>query len=397
MKKKLTALFGMLLSAALLLAGCGEGTPATGATTPNGGAQDGTYENYEDGVAAKDYAAAYAMLLQSDGATDEELGKYIVLPTSVVGHNTRGQIDAKLTYNAHGLIEKVEIAGDEIVEFTYNDANKLTAQIHKDADDGDENRRYEYTYDDKGNCLTKNRLGGSVEEYITYAYNDKNQLVKETVTQKYSYQSDEVTVWSYTYDDKGNLASRLNEKGSGKRYQYDAAGRVTEKKEVWANSDDFNRHVYAYDEQGRIVKDRYESGEGTWSEYTYGYDPRGTQYELTYTLSTDTATYTATFDKNGNITTQDFTASYGTTSHEEYDAAGNVVKKDMTWESGRAQTYTFAYNEYGYRTAETCKNAEQTLYDYTVTYKVMYFENGAPDISEYLAEMQEKNSIDLWF
>lgn len=395
MSKKLTVLFCLILCTALLLGGCGEPAPAaTNPTAPNG---DGgaTYETYEDAINAKDYAAAYSLLLKSDTAAEAELGKYIVLPTAVVGHNTQGEINAKLTYDDRGLITKVDVADKETVEFTYNDSGKLITQVHKNKS-GSEIRRYEYTYDANGNCLTKNRLGGSTEEYIAYTYNDKAQLTKETVTQKYSYQSDDVTVWIYTYDANGNVASRINKQGSGMLYQYDAAGRVTEEKEIYADSDSFNKYSYAYDEQGRMIKERYESDD-TWTEYTYGYDPRGTQYELTYTLSDGTTTYTAVFDDDGNIKAQDFTASYGTTSHEEYDAAGNIVKKDMTWESGRAQTYTFAYNEYGYRTKESCKNAEKTLYDYTVTYEVMYIENGAPDVSDYLKEMQDKDSIDLWF
>lgn len=396
MCKKFILLLCLILCAALLFSACGEGTPSTGATQPNGGTQGGTYENYEDAVNAKDYAAAYTLLLKSDSASEEELGKYIVLPTSVVGHSTREEINATLTYNDRGLIQKVEIAGDEIVEFTYNDAGKLLTQVHKFAKSGNEIRRYEYTYDETGKMLTKNRLGDSVEEYVSYAYNEQGQLTKETVTNKYSYQDDEVTVWSYTYDAAGNVASRLNEKGSGVLYKYDAAGRVTEGKEVFAYSDSYNMHTYAYDEQGRMIKDRWESAE-SWSEYTYKYDAHGAQYTDTYTLSDGTATYTTKLDENGYLKTQDFTATYGTTFHAEYDAAGNVILKDMTWESGRAQTYTFAYNEYGYRTAEKCVNAEQTLYDYTVTYEVMYFADGAPDVSEYIAEMEEKNSIDLWF
>ena len=394
MERKCIVLLCLMLCMALVLGGCGEPAPAATDPTAANGDSGATYETYEEAVNAKDYAAAYSLLLKSDTASETELGKYIVLPTSVVGHDTYSEINATLTYDDRGLITKAEVAGDETVEFTYNDSGKLVLQVEK-SESGSEIRRYEYTYDDNGNCLTKSRIGGSSEEYIAYTYNDKGQLTRETVTQKYIYQSDDVTVWNYTYDADGNLVSRLNDKG-GMYYTYDAAGRVTEEKEAYEGSDSFNKYVYAYDEQGRMVKERYESAE-SWSEYAYKYDARGVRYVDTYTLSDETATYTTTLDADGNITAYDLTASYGTTAHAEYDAAGNIVKKDMTWESGRAQTYTFAYNEYGYRTKESCKNAEKTLYEYTVTYEVMYFENGAPDVSDYLKEMQEKDSIDLWF
>ncbi len=396
MKKRLFALCCLLLCTALLFSACGEDKPATNPAASGDGSGNGgtTYENYEEAVNAKDYAAAYTLLLQDTSASETELGKYIVVPTKVTGHSTTAEVDATLTYNAKGLIEKVVIANKETVTFTYDAAGNLTAQVHTETD-GDVRLRYDYTYDDNNNRLSRNRTGTSVEEYIAYVYNDKNQLITETLTEKYSYQDDIVTVWTYTYDDAGLVASRMNDSGGGEQYKYDADGRLTEEKEV-AASGNTRRYLYEYDEQGRIITERYENSDGTWNEYTYKYDAAGTQYESAYALSDGTATYTVTTDDKGCIVSQDFTSSYGTTSHEEY-LNGYVVKKDMTWSSGRAQTYTFAYNEFGYRTAESCANAETTLYDYKVTYDVLYINDGAPDVSEYIAEMQEKDSINLWF
>ncbi len=245
MKRKLTVLFCLLLCAALLFAGCGDGTPSTetapSGTTPSGGTQDGTYATYEDALAAKDYAAAYQLLLASD-ASAEELAKFIVLPTAVKGHSTTEQIDAKLTYTADGLIETVTIADVETVTFTYDEARRLTAEVHTETS-GYVRLRYDYTYDSDGNCLSRIRTGTSVEEHITYVY-DNGRLVTETVTEKYTYQSDHVTVWHYTYDAEGRVASRVNDAGSGLYYTYDEAGRVTEEKEVFGSSDDVKRYLY---------------------------------------------------------------------------------------------------------------------------------------------------------
>ena len=142
-----------------------------------------------------------------------------------------------------------------------------------------------YTYDDDGNVTT---------------YTDENDVV-----------------YTYTYDNMGNLLSSLNSSGKGDRYTY-----------------------FYYDTNGDGQNDKslpktesYEDG----SSCTYTYHSNNNLE--TVTIVSDGVTTVYTFDIDGNLLTESETS--GKSYTYTYDDMGNVLSKLTA--DGKGDRYTYAY------------------------------------------------------
>ena len=111
-----------------------------------------------------------------------------------------------------------------------------------------------YSYDAKGNPATKTDANGNT---ITYSYDGLNRLLKKTYPDS--------TTTSFTYDAKGNMLTAANA-AIAYTLTYDASGRVTSVTD--ANS---RTAGYQYNALGNKKKTTYPDG----SVVSYNYDNAG--------------------------------------------------------------------------------------------------------------------------
>ncbi|NJK64457.1 MAG: RHS repeat protein [Synechococcaceae cyanobacterium SM2_3_1] len=113
--------------------------------------------------------------------------------TNIQTQDPTGQILAGFNYILDPVGNRLQMseASSRVVDYTYDELDRLTQEINTDPDLG--NRTIDYTYDKVGNRLTRN---DSVEGLTTYTY-DFNDRLTTTTTDSTSTQFD--------YDDNGNL------------------------------------------------------------------------------------------------------------------------------------------------------------------------------------------------
>ncbi len=198
---------------------------------------------------------------------------------------TDGNGTGSLTYNTKGQIATLTYPNNVLATYAYDNGGRATGLTHKKADNtlliG-----YAATYDNAG------RLSQIVEtpsnDVTTYSYDNADRLLSEVRTGTKPYSG------AYTYDDAGRRLSALvitngvtTHNGT---YSYDGAGRLQQvvdsatsltENYVW-NADGtlasypgpgYTR-LLEYDEEGRLVRIKRNTG-GTITtayEYGYGYD-----------------------------------------------------------------------------------------------------------------------------
>ena len=401
MKKTSTLLLCGLLLAGVLLVGCDE-KPSQGGS--QGSSQSGAAVGYKDALADGDYESAYEALLAGDKEADEaDADKFLVLPTAVECDDRDGKFTATFTYDDKGLLTKVDIPKEylpETIVYTYDDNGNILTKSHtKGSGDPDVTT---YTYDDKGNCLTAESVYSGRTVTLAYTYDDNGRVLTETDTTVSTWNGTEVTVYTSVYDDNGNLLSRKTASGNGKEYTYDAENRLLTDIDTYGEDGPRNRRTYTYGEDGRLAKERWDSlsDEDWWTEKTYGYDTNGTQYTKLYSDGGDTEAYTYAqkFDDEGRLTEYTYVErDDGEQRVHTFDAVGNKVSIHLTKTDGTSQTYTYAYDQFGNRTSERFENQNGEGYSYVVIYEVKYYPDGAPDISDYVREFTELDSIRSFF
>ncbi|MGE5353228.1 MAG: T9SS type A sorting domain-containing protein [Acidobacteriota bacterium] len=212
--------------------------------------------------------------------------------------------------------------------FTYNsNGNTLTAHTEtyiqgmvKDTYDAN------YTYDAKGNLLTITSISkmygvfqSGMRAFYTYDSNGRlATLLYENAKTEDKWEND--TRFTYTYDAKGNVLMELAEDwqdGTWKNslkvtYSFDANGNVTQTQgEVWKDSlwVKGSSNTYTYNEKGQLLTFQMESWDGVRllmkNRWTYSYDINGNMASsiIEQWLNNNWANYRKgvfTYDNHGN-------------------------------------------------------------------------------------------------
>jgi len=260
--------------------------------------------------------------------------------------------------------------------FSYN-GQELTAVSSQIAGLG--TRQWAYTYDEKGNMLTRTDPGGFVTSYVydseqrlfrsidpqgrtrTWAYYPAQNLSQ--LTEKdgglWTYNYDPIigamtaktdplgNTTRYYYDDQWNLSAVTDPKGNGTWYSYNGYGNMTSLTDALGNTTSYTYNslnkitaiVYpgnaamrmSYDGQGNLTSLTDPLGNQT----SYGYDAQGNLVSLTDALNRTTSlTY------NPNNTLASLTDPAGAITSFTYDAAGQMVSQRDPLNN----TTAFAYN-----------------------------------------------------
>ncbi|MBR2860269.1 MAG: hypothetical protein IKB86_00285 [Clostridia bacterium] len=407
--KKLALFTCLIMLFSILFTGCEKGKP-NGDEGLNGSGENGA-KDFQSAIASGDYEAALDAVLSGDAtATEADKDKFLVLPTEIDCTDRYGKYKATFTYDDGGLLtsfEKLRENDPEKYVFTYNENRKITSIHHYLGKNNPDPSVYTYTYDEKGNLLiedSKYRSGRNVT--ITYTYDENNRIATATETTKEVAESPGTLFFKYTYDENGNLLSRLREAEDngviyfwGEQYTYDEQNRITVKQECHGDYGVRNKYTYTYDENGLLIKERWDSVSDAdwWTEKTYTYDSNGTQYVKTYSDGGDEEAYVYSyeFDDQGKLTKKTYhERDDKETRVSTFDTAGNIISIHRTKEDGSVDsTYTYAFDKYGNKTKEILSEKGTTTYSYSVTYQVKYYENGAPELPTYLRQFREADSI----
>ncbi|NCA85766.1 MAG: hypothetical protein EOM83_09345 [Clostridia bacterium] len=214
--------------------------------------------------------------------------------TSVYKYNDKGFLIFEETLDENGQTEeKVSWEVDETgkilkkfvhylddtvdtINYEYNEQGLLVRVIQKD-EDGEEEHREEYDYDDGKRIAERHYEYGALETENIFEYDDNGRLSEVTANSP-----EETATLVNEYDDKGNRIKTL---------KYTVDDKLIEK------------HLMTYDEQGRLTE---------MSEET-PYKKNNVVMELDVAGNVTRQTET---DRNGQLVSQ---------VHREYDADGNVL------------------------------------------------------------------------
>mgnify|MGYP003293512885 CR=1 FL=1 len=188
---------------------------------------------------------------------------------------------------------------------------------------------------------------------IDYTYKNYSSYTSDWVeTYTSTVNNGTALTYTFTYDQNGNITKIVYSTGEETRYVYDDLGQLLREDNPFKNQ----TFVYTYDDAGNIL-----------SQKTYALTAEG------QTPSNPTKTNTYTY---GNSSWGDQLTSYNGTTIT-YDAIGNPLTygngyknytftwagKDLTSLTTGGVTYSFTYNDQGFRTSKT-KNGITTKYYY---------------------------------
>lgn len=236
------------------------------------------------------------------------------------------------------------------------------------------------TFDEQGDLLRQDRIGGGVTRTSTSTYDSIGHLLSATDALQHTV--------SASYDGAGDLTSVTDGTGRITRFSYDAAGHLVTR----TGPDGTIVATFSYDSRGNVIARRLADGSTT----TYGLDSAGRLLSITDPDGrTVGRTYTAghlssvtdalgnradvTVDANGLVTA--LTDPLGATTKMAYDEVGNLISitdprggvQRRTFDGmdnitsstdGLGRTTTKAYNGASRLLSSTASDGTAVTYDY---------------------------------
>ena len=273
---------------------------------------------------------------------------------------TKGGVVKDYTYDANGNRKSFKLTNSGTIElnttYAYDKQNRLISVTN----DGETTS---YSYDNNGNLLTAT---GAVS--TQYTYNDANMLTAQTnrlgenVLGQYSVsyyldgnkesiaESGKPTT-SYLYDDMGRLTQEVIAGESQTNYQYDSFLNRSRKVEKDAEGNIIKTNTYQYNKNNWLLEDRETAGESQGNEVirNFFYDNMGNQTMKTITTIGEAAgsqSVTIGEDPNG---IQLF----------EYDPLNRMTKATIN-----NVTTTYTYDANGLRQSKTTNGVTTShIYD----------------------------------
>lgn len=316
----------------------------------------------------------------------------------------------KYTYDKTGNITRIQLPIGAEIQRTYDIADRLISETHKDKSSGIQNRT-EFSYDKAGNLITitdtqgrktlieydllnreirRTEKDGGVQRRI---YDPNGRLAKLVRPNQYDPAVDDGAGYQYTYDlqgrvitvlapngtvlqtntyaPDGQLLQQLDGVGGGASFSYDLAGNRLRIETKGGASQDFE-----YDAAGNIIG----IVDGNHNRTGYQLDKWG---RITQVLKADGSIEFYTYDYAGNMTSS--TDGEGHTTQYEYNRAGLMSK--LIDPMGEAEAY--AYDGMGRMVRKADRNGNITEYGYTFYDAPLYRRNQATGLEEVYAYTPE--------
>ncbi|ESK54053.1 hypothetical protein F990_03009 [Acinetobacter tjernbergiae DSM 14971 = CIP 107465] len=261
--------------------------------------------------------AVYGLFNQEQPYTEAEQ-KFVV----VANQGPSQQAINTYEYDARGLLIATTLADGERVEYTYDDAHRLTeikdqsdnrsvytlnrngdiTQTEVYGESGQLEAKTQQVYDNLGRL--QNTLGNAQQnQTLGYNYNDQIVSNKNTLNQNYSYTYDALgrqnketdplnQSSNYEYDALDQLKKVIDAKGGTTTYQYNAFGEVTQLNSPDTGTTNYQyqngkllekvdasqrKRRYQYDAQGRVTlqQDQFVDGTDQYENTTFAYGQIG--------------------------------------------------------------------------------------------------------------------------
>ncbi len=266
-----------------------------------------------------------------------------------------------------GFVLSVEVDDDGTHAYTYDERGNRLSATHTDW--YDQKSEAFFTYDENNNLLTERLIGadGQNNGEYTYTYDTEGRLVKE-VQCLFGH----TTTIDYTYNAEGKLLTERWDSGEGSWYvwEYTYPDSNTEKKVYSSDTTtNYEEITTVYDAGGNILRvNALQEGE-FYYEQEFTYDERGNV--LTSYDSFGDIRVTNTYDADGKLIAAKSTGEYYDDKWEAtytYDDKGNLVEEVR----GRTTT-VYTYDADGNMVTKT-----EGFSEYTYTWQLVYYPNGAP-------------------
>ncbi|MCH7333683.1 RHS repeat-associated core domain-containing protein [Acinetobacter modestus] len=261
--------------------------------------------------------AVYGLFNQEQPYTEAEQ-KFVIL----ANQDPSQQAINTYEYDARGLLIATTLADGERVEYTYDDAHRLTeikdqsgnrsvytlnrngdiTQTEVYGESGQLEAKTQQVYDNLGRL--QNTLGNAQQnQTLGYNYNDQIVSNKNTLNQNYSYAYDALgrqnketdplnQSSNYEYDALDQLKKVIDAKGGTTTYQYNAFGEVTQLNSPDTGTINYQyqngkllekvdasqrKRRYQYDAQGRVTlqQDQFVDGTDQYENTTFAYGQIG--------------------------------------------------------------------------------------------------------------------------
>jgi len=416
--KTLLKIFLLMLVLLFLLTGCQTTGPKTvWCLTERKTLTDGEEIPYivqirygADGTPLECLAGPEGALVQVGLRTYDEQGNLVYYKNTY--------FDREETYDLRGNILEKKSGGKQY-RFAYDESDRMLSQEILN-EEGKQISLTRYVYDEKGNLILE-EVGwdGMVNSETRYTYDAQGNCLSETyyqdgkpsqlaVSREYEYDSKGYLIreqcylggepygctYTYTYDEKGNRLSFLQENDDGSAfegyYTFNEAGQETSFTDVTRDPDgtEYKKYLYyTYDSWGNKSGQHDIDYSGEERKFLWIYDKDGNL--LTESRETngrmDYETL-RTYDKNGNLLTE---ISDGKTDYSivwtydkegrpltytsgsgqetwEYDQNGNLIRNTRTYDHGYSETTTVITYSYTKMTlpvdqAEVQREAQKAL------------------------------------
>lgn len=290
----------------------------------------------------------------SPGQFKPESGEYSTLSKKDSNYVWQKKDKIKYTFNSNGKLQSISDRNNNAVSITYDDNERLktltdTAGRNYSITCDDNNhitkvtnpagKTVSYTYDSDGNLTKVTNTVGVVTQYEYNDTNDKHNITKQTVGNKF--------VYTYSYDEQDHCVSAKGPNGEiGYSFDYKFTGGNTAMPDSRGNTT-----TKYHNDSGKVSKIEYPDS----TQEVFSWD--GNLNKTSETLQ-DNSTWSYEYDGNGNITKA--VDALGNSKIMSYDENDNLVS--LIDELSRTTKYTYDGN--GNLTRITLPDNTETNFTY---------------------------------
>lgn len=264
-------------------------------------------------------------------------------------------------YNLYGQLSSVQHYSGNLLEYVESYAYDPFGNVgHSVVTDGSGSliADYQYEYDSLGRLIRSQQSGDGVTELWTqHEYDDQNRL-----SDQYWRVSDSSLHESYNYNNNnGTLSSMLLGTGRTLSFEYDNLLRVSRRNVsgVYQHRRNYIGTGIANRQSNRIQYFVYASADGadTKLNYRYDYDAAGNISEVYRSVGSDTLAFynSYEYDKLGQLTKA--TDSRGTETYT-YNTAGNLLSRTLA-----GDTVTYSYDNAQWNDLLTAYDGQKIAYE----------------------------------
>jgi RHS repeat-associated protein len=281
-------------------------------------------------------------------------------------------------YDAAGRVTSVTDRDGRLVQYSYDNADRVTSSVWKSAAGATVNL-LTYTYDNNDNLLTAKDYNGAV----TYSYDELNRVK--------SYTNVFGQVLTYSYDADGNVTKRQDSLGGVLTSVYDSSGELTSRQFGGSGQTPVRVDLgYTADgQQGTITRYSDLAGTTVVGTSAYSYDDAG---QLTSIINKNNAAttlsyYTYTYDSADRVTSHTWWSKIGSTTYSGTRAYGY----DSTGQLTSDGTTAYSYDANGNRTMAGYKTGADNQLSNDGTYTYTY------DAEGNLTQKSKGSGLETWY